>query len=91
MLKRKNNKTIRNGRPQNSLILKDETVAYTTSRDSRKVVSLFTGAMGLDLGLVEAGLQIAVAQDFDSWCVETIRRNSRHPVVPGAVNIFSSE
>ena len=67
------------------MILRDEAAPYTTSRDSRKIVSLFTGAMGLDLGLVEAGLQIAVAQDFNSWCVETIRRNSTHPVVPGDI------
>ena len=41
------------------------------------VVSLFSGAMGLDLGLEEAGLHTAVAQDYDKWCVETIRCNGR--------------
>ena len=41
------------------------------------VVSLFSGAMGLDLGLEEAGLHTAVSQDYDKWCVETIRRNGR--------------
>ncbi len=85
MLKRKVYKVVRSGKPQHPMILRDESVAYTTSRDSRKVVSLFTGAMCLDLGLVEAGLQIAVAQDFDSWCVETIKRNSTHPIVPGDI------
>lgn len=85
MLKRKIHKATRNGRPQSPMVLRDEVAPYTTSRESRKVVSLFTGAMGLDLGLVEAGLQIAVAQDFDSWCVETIKRNSTHPVVPGDI------
>ena len=39
------------------------------------VVSLFSGAMGLDLGLIDAGLNVAVSQDFDKWCVETIRKN----------------
>jgi len=42
------------------------------------VVSLFSGAMGLDLGLERAGLRLAVAQDIDAWCVETIRRNGHH-------------
>ena len=39
------------------------------------VVSLFSGAMGLDLGLMEAGLHVAVSQDYDKWCIETIRAN----------------
>jgi DNA (cytosine-5)-methyltransferase 1 len=48
------------------------------------VVSLFSGAMGLDQGLIQAGLHVAVSQDFDKWCVETIRRNG-HQVVEGDI------
>lgn len=48
------------------------------------VVSLFSGAMGLDLGLMAAGLNIAVSQDFDRWCVETIERNG-HLAVSGDI------
>lgn len=39
------------------------------------VISLFSGAMGLDLGLNEAGLRVTVSQDVDRWCVETMRSN----------------
>lgn len=46
------------------------------------VVSLFSGAMGLDLGLEAAGLRTVVAQDVDAWCVETIRTNG-HVAVAG--------
>ena len=46
------------------------------------VVSLFSGAMGLDLGLEAAGLRTVVAQDIDAWCVETIRANG-HVAVAG--------
>lgn len=46
------------------------------------VVSLFSGAMGLDVGLEQAGLRTVVAQDIDRWCVETIRRNG-HIAVEG--------
>ncbi len=46
------------------------------------VVSLFSGAMGLDLGLQKAGLHTVVAQDIDPWCIETIRRNG-HIAVKG--------
>lgn len=45
---------------------------YTSNRD---VISLFSGAMGLDIGLREAGLNVVVGQDFDASCVETIRMN----------------
>lgn len=48
------------------------------------VVSLFSGAMGLDIGLMEAGLSVVVSQDFDKWCVETIRRNG-HVGVEGDI------
>jgi C-5 cytosine-specific DNA methylase len=39
------------------------------------VVSLFSGAMGLDLGLERAGFEIAVAVECNPFAVETIRRN----------------
>jgi len=41
------------------------------------VISLFSGAMGLDLGLEAAGLDIRVSQDFDPWCVKTMTDNDR--------------
>ncbi len=48
------------------------------------VVSLFSGAMGLDLGLEAAGLKVAVAQDVDRWCVETMRQNG-HLAIEGDI------
>ncbi len=39
------------------------------------VISLFSGALGLDLGLAKAGLHVTVSQDFDKWCCETIAAN----------------
>lgn len=40
------------------------------------VVSLFSGAMGLDLGLKKAGMSIKVTQDFESWCKDTAEANN---------------
>jgi len=40
--------------------------------------------MGLDIGLMQAGLHIAVSQDFDKWCIETIRKNN-HLAVEGDI------
>lgn len=48
-----------------------------------RVVSLFSGAMGLDLGLEAAGLAIAVAVECDPVAVQTIKLNKpRLPVIP---------
>lgn len=45
------------------------------------VISLFSGAMGLDIGLESAGLHIAISQDFNKWCVETILKNERKAIL----------
>jgi len=39
------------------------------------VVSLFSGAMGLDLGLERSGFEIAVAVECNPFAVQTIRKN----------------
>ena len=39
-------------------------------KDNRDVISLFSGAMGLDIGLEKAGLNIVIGQDFEPTCVE---------------------
>lgn len=40
-----------------------------------KVLSLFSGAMGLDLGAESAGMEIKACCEIDKWCCETITRN----------------
>jgi DNA (cytosine-5)-methyltransferase 1 len=39
------------------------------------VVSLFSGAMGLDLGLEQVGIETTLAVDVDPYCCSTIRQN----------------
>jgi len=39
------------------------------------VVSLFSGAMGLDLGLEQAGIETTLAVEVDPYCCATIRKN----------------
>lgn len=51
---------------------------------NRDVISLFSGAMGLDIGLTRAGLNIAIGQDFDAACVATMRANG-HKVLSGDI------
>lgn len=40
-----------------------------------RAISLFSGAMGLDIGLMEAGIKIEIGQDFDTYCVQTMIEN----------------
>lgn len=55
-------------------------VASLSNTPAYPVISLFSGGMGLDIGLEKAGLYIAVSQDIDKWCAETIRANN-HKVI----------
>lgn len=40
-----------------------------------KAISLFSGAMGLDLGVEKAGFEILAAVEIDKWACEAIRLN----------------
>lgn len=61
-----------------------EILRFKDSAKNRDVISLFSGAMGLDIGLSDAGLNIAIGQDFDAACVATMRANG-HKVIGGDI------
>ena len=61
-----------------------------SSTFNRDVISLFSGAMGLDIGLSFAGLDIKIGQDFDVSCVDTMKLNG-HNVIAGDVREISPE
>lgn len=58
--------------------------AYSQYASNRDVISLFSGAMGLDIGMGSAGLNVVVGQDFDNACVETMKANG-HNVLSGDI------
>jgi DNA (cytosine-5)-methyltransferase 1 len=49
--------------------------------DFMKVVSLFAGCGGLDLGLIKAGHKIVHASDIDKDCCETYNKNFNHKAI----------
>ena len=57
---------------------------YSKYYDNRDVISLFSGAMGLDIGLAKAGINVVIGQDFDASCVKTMRANG-HKVLEGDI------
>lgn len=57
---------------------------FKNNSQNRDVISLFSGAMGLDIGLAKAGLNIVIGQDFDDACVATMRANG-HKVLGGDI------
>ena len=54
-------------------------------------ISLFSGAMGLDLGLEKAGININLCQDFDYSCYKTMLSNGKPAITGDIRNIESSE
>ncbi len=54
--------------------------------DTRSI-SLFSGGMGLDIGLMSAGIDIVIGQDFDKSCVETIQKNGHKALLGDIRNI----
>lgn len=54
------------------------------------VISLFSGAMGLDIGLMQAGLDIKISQDIDPWCAKTMDANN-HPHILGDIRSLIAE
>ena len=63
-------------------------IKYKDNDKNRDVISLFSGAMGLDIGLSNSGLNIAIGQDFDPACVATMKANG-HNVLGGDIREIS--
>lgn len=55
------------------------------------VISLFSGAMGLDIGIERAGFKICVCIEKDKEAADTIRANTEIPVIEGDICEISTE
>lgn len=54
-------------------------------------ISLFSGAMGLDLGVESAGFTIRVCVEMDKYAALTIRKNSTIPLIEKDINNVTTE
>ncbi len=60
-------------------------------RKSPRVVSLYTGAGGMDFGFEAAGFETAVAVEMDHACCETLRANRTWPVIEKNIHDVTSD
>jgi DNA (cytosine-5)-methyltransferase 1 len=51
-----------------------------------RILSLFCGCGGLDMGFVQSGFDIVWANDFDKYAVQTYKANFDHRVVEADIN-----
>lgn len=58
---------------------------------AKRVISLYTGAGGLDYGLEEAGFDVAIAIEMDSYCCKTLRANNDWKIIEGKIEDVSSQ
>ncbi len=56
-----------------------------------KIVSLFSGAGGLDLGFTKAGFEVVLANEFDKTIWETYERNHSAALLKGDIRNLQSE
>jgi DNA (cytosine-5)-methyltransferase 1 len=63
---------------------------YQDTSSNRDVISLFSGAMGLDIGLSQVGLNVRIGQDMDNACIATMRANNHH-VIAGDIRQLQPE
>jgi DNA (cytosine-5)-methyltransferase 1 len=74
-------------------LVKDENEEYevVNSPDKLKVISLFSGAGGMDLGFINAGFEIIWANDFFQEAVDSYRKNIGKHMIYGDITKISSD
>lgn len=74
-------------------LVKDENEEYevVNSPDKLKVVSLFSGAGGMDLGFINSGFEIIWANDFFQEAVDSYRKNIGKHMIYGDITKISSD
>lgn len=65
--------------------------AYKVRNNKPIALSFFSGAMGLDLGIEQAGFDIRLACEVDKFCRQTIALNRPNTALLSDINDYSAE
>ncbi|MFY0600784.1 MAG: DNA cytosine methyltransferase [Cyclobacteriaceae bacterium] len=73
-------------------VAEDQAIYGFTARDRNRpvVLSFFSGAMGMDLGLERAGFQTLFASEIDKACRKTILKNKPDIALVGDIREYSA-
>lgn len=73
-------------------LVRDENEEYVIKNDPNKlkVISLFSGAGGMDLGFINAGFEIVWANDFFEEAVDSYRKNIGKHIIHGDITKIAS-
>jgi DNA (cytosine-5)-methyltransferase 1 len=64
---------------------------YTKKNIKPKIISLFSGAGGMDIGFEKAGFEVSVAVEYDASCCSTLRKNRPNtPVIEGDISVLKT-
>lgn len=69
----------------------NEILDINETNDSYKVVSLFSGAGGMDLGFIKAGFNVIWANDIIPEAIETYKNNIGNHIVFGDIRMINSK
>ena len=74
-------------------MVKDENELFETkvTKGNYKVISLFSGAGGMDLGFIQAGFDVIWANDIIPEAIETYRNNIGNHIVYGDIRMIDSK
>ncbi|RRR69936.1 MAG: DNA cytosine methyltransferase [Candidatus Viridilinea halotolerans] len=64
---------------------------YTLQKGKPSVLSFFSGALGMDLGLERAGFEVRLACEVDPYCRQTITLNRPNMALIGDITAYSPD
>jgi DNA (cytosine-5)-methyltransferase 1 len=73
-----------------STVAQDHPLRSKSKRRRPIALSFFSGALGLDIGLEEAGFEVLLACEIDKACRRTIQANKPNIALLGDINDYSS-
>lgn len=72
-------------------MIAEDHLTYCVTKRSPMVLSFFSGAMGLDIGLERAGFEVRLACEVDKYCRQTITLNKPDIALIGDITRYSPD